>query len=468
MKTQYSKLTIAFVVVLGLTTIIILVLMGVSFSIEGSLTVRPKKMDSFPRACLCGGKDVSLVNSVPKDQINQTLKRRAEEYRKHQIRMNANLDVVLIAPSNSPLQYPSHGFTVEPLTKSLIPGLAVHAQKRALYKVSLSVSSGVLSVESTTDMDLVEGQGQNKLNISTQNVTQLNQLLSQVSYTSTIYHIKTRDLARFIFEDNEVMFPIIIKRTSMPVLYDPGTDVNSQVTVTTKTFLRYKELNVLIESIRKYYKDIKIIIADDSLNPERVNGSNIEHYIMPPAQGWFAGRNLAVSQVTTKYFLWVDDDFQFTSETKIESFVEIMEAVPELDIVGGAVGKNTFYFKLVYEEGDINEGGCLSRFFGKRHQPLPGYPDCSLVDGVVNFFLARTDSVRRVGFDPQLKRVAHSEFFMDGLGDLLIASCGSIRVGHQPKVDRGKYNQYRMPGKSEKTGKLALHFFKNHLKCVRY
>lgn len=50
-------------------------------------------------------------------------------------------------------------------------------------------------------------------------------------------------------------------------------------------------------------------------------------------QGWFAGRNLAISQVTTKYFLWVDDDFVFLKGTRIESFVEIMEAVPELDIV---------------------------------------------------------------------------------------------------------------------------------------
>lgn len=50
-------------------------------------------------------------------------------------------------------------------------------------------------------------------------------------------------------------------------------------------------------------------------------------------QGWFAGRNLAVSQVTTKYFLWVDDDFVFTENTKIEKMVEVMEAVPELDVV---------------------------------------------------------------------------------------------------------------------------------------
>jgi hypothetical protein len=56
------------------------------------------------------------------------------------------------------------------------------------------------------------------------------------------------------------------------------------VTIVTKTFLRYTELQVLISSIRTYYKDIKIIIADDSLEPQKVNGSNIEQYIMPPAQ----------------------------------------------------------------------------------------------------------------------------------------------------------------------------------------
>ncbi len=55
--------------------------------------------------------------------------------------------------------------------------------------------------------------------------------------------------------------------------------------------------------------------------------------IMVTSQGWFAGRNLAVSQLETKYFLWVDDDFVFLKETRIESFVEIMEAFPELDVV---------------------------------------------------------------------------------------------------------------------------------------
>lgn len=49
-------------------------------------------------------------------------------------------------------------------------------------------------------------------------------------------------------------------------------------------------------------------------------------------QGWFAGRNLAVSQVTTKYVLWVDDDFIFTANTKLERMVDILEKTT-LDLV---------------------------------------------------------------------------------------------------------------------------------------
>lgn len=49
-------------------------------------------------------------------------------------------------------------------------------------------------------------------------------------------------------------------------------------------------------------------------------------------QGWFAGRNLAVSQVTTKYLLWVDDDFIFTANTKLEKLVDVLERTT-LDLV---------------------------------------------------------------------------------------------------------------------------------------
>lgn len=76
--------------------------------------------------------------------------------------------------------------------------------------------------------------------------------------------------------------------------------------------------------------------------------------------------------------------------------------------VGGSVQGNQFYFSLLYEEGEEMDGGCLYRKSKGKFHSLSGYPQCSLASGVVNFFLARTRSVQRVGFDPKLQRVAHS------------------------------------------------------------
>ncbi|XP_016339571.1 beta-1,4 N-acetylgalactosaminyltransferase 2 [Sinocyclocheilus anshuiensis] len=419
-----------------------------------------------PTPCTCQN-TMPANQFVSKGELDDLQKRRVEEFRQHQIRSGKENDVLLLVPANTPLQYPMRGFRVTPMNKTLIPGLALQTQKRAFYKVSLRVQKGVLSVMNVQEGEQVDGQNEKHLSISSSSLQQLNDLLSRLTYTSTIYHIKTEDLAYFSFENHEVIFPIEIRRLSIPVLYDPGKDVNTQVTVLIKAFLRYKELNVLINSIRLNYPKIKIIVADDSLNPEKVVGDNIEHYIMPPAQGWFAGRNLAVSQVTTKYFLWVDDDFVFLNETRIESFVNIMEAVPELDVVGGQVGGNQFAFQLQYQEGNSEEGGCITRV-SRTHAPLPGFNGCFFADGVVNYFLGRTEAVRRVGFDPFLKRVAHTEFFVDGLGDLLVATCKGLRIGHQKHSPTNKYGSYRHPPKSDSEAKMTHHFFKNHLKCIKY
>uniref|UniRef100_A0A668RBZ7 Glycosyltransferase 2-like domain-containing protein n=1 Tax=Oreochromis aureus TaxID=47969 RepID=A0A668RBZ7_OREAU len=361
----------------------------------------------LPGPCTCHQGSTILKDHLPKEQSEELKQRRAREFQ------------LLFALPNSPLQYPIQGYTVQPLTSTVIPGI--------LGSICRALCSG-----------------ENKLIIESSNLVLLNNLLAKVSYTSTVYHINTGDL---------------------------GIYISSHVTITTKTFLRYRELKVLLDSIRKFYNNIKVIIADDSLEPEPIHRENILHYLMPPAQGWFAGRNLAVSQVTTKYFLWVDDDFVFTEKTKIEKLVEVMEANPELDVVGGAVEENQFYFTLIYEEGEENEGGCLYRMSQGKFHSLPGYPQCFLANGVVNFFLARTDAVQKVGFDPKLQRVAHSEFFMDGLGSLLVASCSQVSIGHQPKTadsQSSTYDKYRIPGENDEEFKLQLHFYKNNLKCIKY
>ena len=67
------------------------------------------------------------------------------------------------------------------------------------------------------------------------------------------------------------------------------------------------------------------------------------------------------------------------------------------------MGGDQFPFTFRYDEGDETDGGCLDRKMGGKFHSIPGYPQCRLVSGVVNFFLARTDTVQKVGFDPKIK-----------------------------------------------------------------
>uniref|UniRef100_UPI0029549490 beta-1,4 N-acetylgalactosaminyltransferase 2-like n=1 Tax=Panthera onca TaxID=9690 RepID=UPI0029549490 len=133
--------------------------------------------------------------------------------------------------------------------------------------------------------------------------------------------------------------------------------------------------------------------------------------------------------------------------------------------VGGSVLGNVFQFKLLLERSQ--NGDCLHRRPGS-FGPLDGFPRCVVTSGVVNFFLAHTERLQRVGFDPRLRRVAHSEFFIDGLGSLLVGSCPEVIIGHQarsPAADLKMYSTFRTNTHNQIRFKLALHYFKNHLQC---
>ena len=48
-----------------------------------------------------------------------------------------------------------------------------------------------------------------------------------------------------------------------------------------------------------------------------------------------------IFQVTTEYFVWVDDDFFFTENTNLEWMREVLETT-DLDLVGGKAGASNW------------------------------------------------------------------------------------------------------------------------------
>ncbi|CAL8366727.1 unnamed protein product [Lota lota] len=407
--------------------------------------------------------------------------RRDKEYSSFQRRSSSPADVLIVAEANSPLQYPTQGVAVRPMKTIIIPGLGLKQDPRPTHTVNLSVTMGTLDVAATVVGVSITGEGQKTMELSSNILSKLNRQLQFVTYTNTLFHPKTADTVLYESGGHQAAFTIKVGHSAIPKLYNSGTNegynISALVTIATKTFLRYDKLQDLIDSIRQYYPTVLIVIADDNEHPQPVTGPHIDQYIMPFGKGWFAGRNLAVSQVTTKYVLWVDDDFFFTESTKLEKMVDILEKTT-LDLVAGAVREVTGYsatyrHTFSVDEGD-SEGDCLHIRQG-YYQTIQGFPDCVVADAVINFFMARTDKMLRIGFDPRLSRRGHLEFFIDALGSLHVGSCSDVKIGHASKIvlpwskseSEKSYDKFRYSS-TDSEGRMhtEVYYFKNRFKCM--
>uniref|UniRef100_A0A8C6LJR4 Beta-1,4 N-acetylgalactosaminyltransferase n=1 Tax=Nothobranchius furzeri TaxID=105023 RepID=A0A8C6LJR4_NOTFU len=414
-----------------------------------------------------------LHTAFDASELEEMKKRRAKEYKSFQSRSKTPADALIIAEANSPLQYPTQGLESR------------HTFLSILLQLNITATLGVLNVAAEVEEVKINGDGEMHMTLSSTLLPNLNRQLQFVTYTNTLFHPSTADTVQFESEGHQAVFSIKIRHGVTPKLYNTGSkeeyNVSALVTIATKTFLRYEKLQNLIDSIRRYYPTITIVIADDSENPKAISGPYIEHYIMPFGKGWFAGRNLAVSQVTTKYVLWVDDDFIFTANTRLEKLVDVLEKTT-LDLVGGAVreatGYTATYRQTISIELGEEDGDCLHMRRGFHHV-IEGFPNCVVTDGVINFFLARTDKVQQVGFDPRLARVAHLEFFIDGLGSLHVGSCDDVIINHATKIklpwtsqseSDKTYAKFRYPPASSDATrtKNGLLFFKNRFQCLTH
>ncbi|XP_070597037.1 beta-1,4 N-acetylgalactosaminyltransferase 1 isoform X1 [Erythrolamprus reginae] len=431
---------------------------------------------------------MEFTNAFKPSDLVDIHSKREQEYRSHQQRTQVPLDQLIIVQANSPLEFPVQGVEVRPLQTILIPGLSLQAVERTLYRVNLTATMGTFDVAAEVEGVKVEGEREMHLSLSASHLDNLNRQMQFITYTNTLFHPNTADLVQFSTDEHRASFSIRIRHVPPPKLYYPGSsrggagegtyNISALVTIATKTFLRYDKLRVLIDSIRKFYPTVTIIIADDSRDIEHMQGPHIEQYFMPFGKGWFAGRNLAISQVNTKYVLWVDDDFIFTPRTKVEKLVDVLEKTT-LDLVGGAVreitGYTTTYRQQISVQPGSEEGDCL-RIRQGYHHIIEGFPDCVVTDGVINFFLARTEKVLQVGFDPRLRRVAHLEFFIDGLGILHVGSCSNVVVDHASKIklpwlksaSDKQYAKFRYPNLTGDimNSKQTLFYFKNRFKCM--
>lgn len=237
------------------------------------------------------------------------------------------------------------------------------------------------------------------------------------------------------------------------------------ITILIKTFLRKKSLYRLLDSIEKYFLEIKIVIVDDgqeNLNEElkKYKGLKINYYKIPYDSGLSFGRNFGLSQIKTKYFLLCDDDFIFTNETNILKLKEILEH-EKVDIVGGVIKNRLNYFEGSYRKRLKN----FIKYYFNRDTPIHNYYGNILkseneliveyfnksnfdkrirTDICLNFFLGDTKKILNAGgWNYKLKIGEHTDFFVRMKENhLKVISTKECICDHFP-LKEGEYKKFR-------------------------
>lgn len=109
------------------------------------------------------------------------------------------------------------------------------------------------------------------------------------------------------------------------------------VTFGITTFDRPKCLAKLVGSIREFYPEVPILIADNGKAGVPIRDCNMTRGCLPFDIGPSACRNWLMRVAKTEYVLILDDDFVFQAETQIERLVEVLGALPNVGAVGGAL-----------------------------------------------------------------------------------------------------------------------------------
>lgn len=220
----------------------------------------------------------------------------------------------------------------------------------------------------------------------------------------------------------------------LDALAPPEPGPLDDLTVLIKTFERPWVVRRLVESIRRLYPALAIVVVDDSRRPSRIEGTvTVE---LPFDSGLSAGRNAGLARIDTPFFVLCDDDFVFFRGTRLVPLVRRMRTCPELDIAGGRVLDLPHY-----------------RHVDTRHRRAPGPRSSERVAGTIaglerrevvrNFFVGRTETVRAVGWDPDLKLVEHADFFGRARGVLTVAFDPELAVLHAKTPFDAEYMRRR-------------------------
>lgn len=200
--------------------------------------------------------------------------------------------------------------------------------------------------------------------------------------------------------------------------------------------MRPEALHALVSSIQKFYFDNQILIVNDGDKPLNYDAENIHCINTDFDIGVSAGRNLAVQNVKTPYFVLLDDDFEFSEQTNIKEFCRVQQKT-NADIVIGAVD-NVCFGKFVFDDDVL-----------RRKKVTCNNQGFCQVDCGPNFFFAKTEAVKRVLWDENMRMMEHWDFFLRCKENgLRVFYTNRVKIKHNhDKFQPVEYKRYKQANK---------------------
>lgn len=224
-----------------------------------------------------------------------------------------------------------------------------------------------------------------------------------------------------------------------------ASNIFDQLTIGIKHTSRFARrrtmLEALLHSIREQHgHSLRVLIADDGgkADSSRLMGAKL--ITLPESSGLSYGRNALVRATQTPFVALMDDDVLFHGSTRLDVLLEALRANPNAVLAAGCYVDVRFpdredCFNLQF---DTNEGGSIVHARPLRDlQPLGS---CQRVHAAHNFFVGRTNVLRRFGWDPRQKVMEHETFFYQlHLNEMEVLACSGVSVRHNTTRDE----QYR-------------------------
>lgn len=209
-----------------------------------------------------------------------------------------------------------------------------------------------------------------------------------------------------------------------------------RITAVIKTFERPASCARLVASLKRLYPSMRILVVDDSRSPRPLAGT--ETIALPFDSGVGAGRQAGLDRVETPFVLNLDDDFLLYGESRLGAALAALDQYPKLDLVGGRVIDLPLFISHDFRGAALFPTDAPSKIApGTRFGPV------EVLDKVPNFFLARTGSVRSVGWNPRLKRLDHADFFTRAKGRIVSGMLHDFRVLHVRDPFNAAYRAFR-------------------------